>query len=116
MLFCMIYGSPALTIFFKDVEVLQYIVDWVQEDHKKEEDEDQNEIENQDLRRIYFQLACHETGRKQPRVYLSEEEEKRVKEQAQEEAKRKQFESNERKGIIQKCVEKIGIVKTLIEG
>ena len=106
MLFCMIYGSPALTIFFKDVALLQYIVDWVQEDHQKEEDDDQNEIENQDLRRIYFQVACHETGRKQPRVYDSEEEEKKLKDEAKEEAK----------GIIKKYVEKIGIVKTLIEG
>ena len=75
MLFCTIYGNSALAIFFKDVPVLEYLVNWVQEDHQKEEDENQNEIENQDLKRIYYQVACHETSRKTPRVYLTEEEE-----------------------------------------
>ena len=28
-----------------------------------EEDDDGNEIENQDLRRLYYQLTCHEIGR-----------------------------------------------------
>ena len=68
MLFCTIYGAPALTIFFKDVPLLEFLVEWIQydENQEREADGDQNEIENRNLRRLYYQLACHETGRAMP--------------------------------------------------
>ena len=53
-------GSNLFHIFFRQVKVLKHIVEWLERtDFVHEHDKDDNEIENQVLRRIYYVMACH---------------------------------------------------------
>ena len=53
-------GNSLFQIFFRQVKVLSTIVKWLQQaDFVQEFDKDDNQIENQTLRRIYFVMARH---------------------------------------------------------
>ena len=40
MLFCDFLGNPSMTVCFKDVAILNYVLEWVSSDHEREQDED----------------------------------------------------------------------------
>ena len=59
-MFASFKGSSIFHIFFREVKILNRIVNWLEHaDFVKEYDKDDNEIENQTLRRIYYVLSCH---------------------------------------------------------
>ena len=66
---CSFYGNTAFDAFFKDLPVLTYLASKIQTGYPKELDDDGNDMENQNLRRFYYQLTCHEIGRPKPEAY-----------------------------------------------
>ena len=40
MLFSDFLGNPGMSICFKDVSILNYVLEWVSSDHEREQDED----------------------------------------------------------------------------
>ena len=73
MLFCDFYGNSSLAVLFKDIPVLSYLVQWVKDDHATQEDGNGNELENENLRRLYYQLTCHEIGRPKAKKYTQKD-------------------------------------------
>ena len=54
------HEESCFSIFFNQVKVLRTITEWLDsEDFLTYHDEEDNELENDRLRRIYFQLAKH---------------------------------------------------------
>ena len=60
-LFASFQGYTIFTIFFKEVKVLNRILSNLEiEDFPKQHDDDDNELENEFYRRLYFTLSKHE--------------------------------------------------------
>ena len=73
MLYCDFQGNSALAVLYKDIPVLSYLVQWVKDDHATQEDGNGNELENENLRRLYYQLTCHEIGKKKKKKYTQKD-------------------------------------------
>ena len=63
-LFADFHGSSVFSIFFREVKVLLRIIDQLERsEFPLEHDEDDNAIENSNLRRIYFVLSRHQMNK-----------------------------------------------------
>ena len=59
-MFASFTGCNLFNIFFREVKVLNHICEWLEKtEFVQEHDRDDNDIENQILKRIYYVLACH---------------------------------------------------------
>ena len=62
-LFATFQGNSIFSVFFREVKIMRQILEWLESDEfPKELDEDENEIENQALRRVFCILSRHMIG------------------------------------------------------
>ena len=60
-LFALFYGNSIFQLFYKQVKVLKRIIEQLEmSEFKKEQDDDDTQLENQTLRRLYFILSNHQ--------------------------------------------------------
>ena len=75
-LFCSIKGSTIFSIFFKEITLLILIREWIENtDLPSLKDQDDNEVENPILRKIFAQLKVHQIHSD---VHLNQQAEQKI--------------------------------------